>query len=86
MKKDIASRINVIINLSIFGLLVYLAVMVKDLHTEMVNPEGFMKPLTVTQIELDSTNKIESQKSQMQTKIFEILNKALDEAKTKEVQ
>ena len=50
MKKDIASRINVVINLSIFGLLVYLAVMVKDLHTEMVNPEGFMKPLAVIRL------------------------------------
>jgi len=86
MKKDIASRINVVINLSIFGLLVYLAVMVKDLHTEMVNPEGFMKPLAVTQIELDSTNKLESKKTQMQSSIIDLLNKALDEAKAKEVQ
>ncbi len=86
MKKDIASRINVFINLSIFGLLVYLAVMVKDLHTEMVNPEGFMKPAAVTQIELDASNKLKSGKDKLQSNIIDLLNKAMDEAKAKEVQ
>ena len=41
MKTD---KINMIINFSILGLLIYLAVAIKEIHTEMVNPEGYMKP------------------------------------------
>jgi len=74
MAKDIASRINVVINLSILGLLIYLAVMVKEIHTEMVNPEGYMKPAT-----FELQQKINS-KREMQDKVVTLLNNALDNA------
>jgi hypothetical protein len=44
MKTD---KINMIINFSILGLLIYLAVAIKDIHKEVVNAEGYMKPAMV---------------------------------------
>ena len=59
--------------------------MVKDLHTEMVNPRRIREILGCNQIELDPTNKSNPKRPQMQTKIIDPLTQALDEAKVKEV-
>ena len=45
-----------------------------------------MKPAAVTQIELDASNKLKSGKDKLQSNIIDLLNKAMDEAKAKEVQ
>ena len=39
------NKINMVINLCILGLLIYLAVGVNDIKKEVVCPEGYMKPL-----------------------------------------
>ena len=38
-------KINMVINLCIFGLLIYLAIGVNDIKKEVIWPEGYMKPL-----------------------------------------
>ena len=40
-----SNKINMVINLCILGLLMYLAVGVNDIKKEVVWPEGYMKPL-----------------------------------------
>jgi|TARA_B100001287_G_scaffold40570_1_gene29754 hypothetical protein len=38
-------KINMVINLCILGLLIYLAIGVNDIKKEVIWPEGYMKPL-----------------------------------------
>ena len=38
-------KINMVINLCILGLLIYLAIGINDIKQEVIWPDGYMKPL-----------------------------------------
>jgi hypothetical protein len=41
------NKINMIINLMILALLIYLAIGITELRQELIWPEGFMQPLSL---------------------------------------